>query len=199
MMSDSSDPQSQRAPEAHQGSLPGIRTRLGLQEFQARLLQRMEAARDETMQVRRLGAMIGGINCLIDLSEAGEIIPMMPLMPLTRVPLTRDWYLGLANIRGNLVGIVDLQRFQGGNSQAIGKDSRLLTLSASLSPNCGLLLTQVLGLRHISEMMLQPGASASFARLPGVRQHYRDKQDVEWTEIGLTALLSDPDFLRIGL
>jgi twitching motility protein PilI len=71
----------------------------------------MQAARTSSgARTHQLGVEIGGERYLLDLLEAGEIVPVPAL---TSVPLTQPWYLGLANIRGSLVGVIDLARFFG--------------------------------------------------------------------------------------
>ena len=161
-----------------------------LHEFQARLLERMEAARDGSgMRDSRLGVMIGDRCCLLDLREAGEIVS---LVAITKVPLSRDWYLGLANVRGNLIGVVDLDRFLGGPSQTIGKESRVLVVSAALSGNTGFLLSRVLGLRHIQEMAEQPSGDCG-------RKCYLDGDLNEWVEISLAEIVDDPRSLQVGI
>src|SRR3954447_26348291 len=86
----------------------GRRTRL--REFQAQLVDRMQAARSGVdTRVNQLGVMIGQSRWLLNLQEAGEIVPASSITP---VPLTRDWFLGLANIRGNLISVIDFGRFQ---------------------------------------------------------------------------------------
>jgi twitching motility protein PilI len=163
-----------------------------LHEFQARLLERMEAARDGSgMRDSRLGVMVGDTRCLLDLREAGEIVN---LVAMTRVPLSRDWYLGLANVRGNLIGVVDLDRFLGGPPQTPGKESRVLVVSASLSGNTGFLLSRVLGLRHIQEMTEQPASDKDSGR-----KCYLDGDLNEWVEISLAEIVDDPRFLQVGL
>jgi twitching motility protein PilI len=161
-----------------------------LHEFQARLLERMEAARDGSgMRDSRLGVMIGDRRCLVDLREAGEIVN---LIAVTKVPLARDWYLGLSNVRGNLIGVVDLDRFLGGPSQTIGKESRVLVVSVALSGNTGFLLSRVLGLRHIQEMTEQQSGDSGHRR-------YLDADLNEWVEISLAEIVEDPRFVQVGL
>jgi twitching motility protein PilI len=161
-----------------------------LHEFQARLLERMEAARDGSgMRDSRLGVMIGDRRCLLDLREAGEIVN---LIAVTKVPLARDWYLGLSNVRGSLIGVVDLDRFLGGPSQTIGKESRVLVVSGALSGNTGFLLSRVLGLRHIQEMTEQQSGDCG-------RRCYLDGDLNEWVEISLAEIVEDPRFLQVGI
>lgn len=170
----------------------------GLRAFQASLLARMEAASSEDLASRRLAASVGGVACLFNLAEAGEIIPLSSLPALTRVPLTQRWYLGLANIRGNLVGVVDLAVMAGMQPQRRERSARVLAFSPALSASCGLLLTSVTGVRQISDMQEISKSDEISVKLPGVIGHYRDKDGTEWSEIGLASLLDDAAFLHIG-
>jgi twitching motility protein PilI len=169
-----------------------------LHEFQARLLERMSAARDGSgMRDSRLGVMIGDRYCLLDLREAGEIVSTVAI---TKVPLTRDWYLGLANVRGNLIGVVDLERFLGGELQVQGKASRVIVVSAALSGTSGFMVSRVLGLRHIQEMTLQemPQQNEDDA-ITDAGKCYVDGDMTPWTEISLAAIVEDQRFLHVGL
>ena len=95
----------QEAPLPTDGA--GRRTRL--RQYQVQLLERMQAARSNTgARINQLGVMIGTERYLLDLTQAGEIVPVAPV---TVVPLTQSWYLGLANIRGNLISVIDLARY----------------------------------------------------------------------------------------
>lgn len=60
------------------------------------------------------------------LDEVIEILSHPPV--ITIVPGTKSWLLGIANIRGNLLPIVDLQAFAGGKPLVAGKRSRILII-----------------------------------------------------------------------
>ena len=60
--------------------------------------------------------------------------------------------VGLANIRGNLISVIDLARYQLGSETAIASDSRIITFATGLGFNCGLLVSRVYGLRHAAGM-----------------------------------------------
>ena len=159
----------------------GRRTRP--RQYQVQLLERMQAARSNTgARINQLGVMIGSERFLLDLTQAGEIVPVAPI---TEVPLTQPWYLGLANIRGNLVGVIDLARYFDQLDTAGGADSRIVTFAAGLGFNCGLLVARVYGLRHAGEM------EQSGDRL-------RDAEGNQWTPLDLAALVHDPRFLHVG-
>ncbi|MFL6674084.1 MAG: chemotaxis protein CheW [Massilia sp.] len=159
-----------------------------LRQYQAQLLERVQAARTGgTPRVHQLGVAIGAGRYLLDLVEAGEIAPLGALTP---VPLTRPWYLGLANVRGNLVGVIDLARYAGGEAAATAPGAtaaaRLVTFAPSLGFNCALLVSRVYGLREAA------GMTPAGERL-------RDPEANEWTRLSLAALVRDERFAHIGL
>jgi twitching motility protein PilI len=160
-----------------------------LRQYQEELLERMQAARTGSGQrTHQLGVEIGGERYLLDLLEAGEIVPVPAI---TGVPLTQPWYLGLANIRGSLVGVVDLARFfdAGRAAQdgvAPGPAARLVTFAHGLGMPCGFLAARVHGLRQAAEMQPQDGRLI-------------DADGNAWTPLALAALAQDERFLQVGL
>lgn len=169
--------------------------RTRLREFQAQLVERMQAARSGVdARINQLGVMIGQDRWLLNLQEAGEIISVGAITP---VPLTHDWFLGLTNIRGNLISVIDFARFQGQAPTLIDKDCRIIAFGANLSFNSGVLVSRVLGLRNIAEMTLQADDhndnSISQAR------RYIDRGSLVWKELELSKIVQDPRFLNVGL
>jgi twitching motility protein PilI len=180
--------------------------RARLRQYQQQLLDRVQAASSGGgAQAHQLGLEIGGVRYLVDLVEAGEIVP---LPALTAVPLTQPWYLGLANIRGSLVGVVDLGLYFGQtsgqtSSQASGPTAgqpgtqgaaRVVTLAAALGVPCALLATRVFGLRNAADMQvdMQADKQADGGRL-------RDADGQAWTPLALAALVREERFLQVGL
>jgi twitching motility protein PilI len=158
--------------------------RTRLRQYQEELLERMQAARTSTgARTHQLGVEIGGRRYLLDLLEAGEIVPVPAL---TGVPLTQPWYLGVANIRGSLVGVVDLARFFGHDGAAAGPAARLVTFAPSLGMPCGFVAARVHGLRQAADMTPHDG-------------HLVDADGQEWTPLALGALAQDERFLQVGL
>jgi twitching motility protein PilI len=172
----------------------GRRTRL--REFQTRLVERMQAATSGVaMQANKLGVMIGQTRWLLSLQEAGEIVSVGQI---TQVPLTQDWFLGLTNIRGNLVSVIDLANFRGMALTQIDKESRVVAFAPTLSFNSGLLVSRVMGLRNVAEMDLQQGDDA-VSDVPWATKRYLDRDSQVWTELDLSLIVQDPQFLHVGL
>jgi twitching motility protein PilI len=170
------------------------RRRTQLREFQAQLVERMHAARSGTDQhVNQLGVQLGSLRALINLSQAGEIVPLSSITP---VPLTQDWFLGVANIRGNLVAVADLARFNGASPTAIDKDTRILAFGPALNFNAGILVSRVLGLRSMSQ--LQPLQSDQACAAWCVAT-WIDSEGGQWQQLDLEQAVRDPRFLQPGI
>ena len=164
------------------GGQKGAARRARLRQYQEQLLERMQAARTSSgARAHQLGVEIGGVRYLLDLVEAGEIVP---LPPLAAVPLTQPWYLGLANVRGNLLGVVDLARYLDAEA-APTPGTRLVTFGPALGFPCALLVAKVVGLRHAADMQPADG-------------RLRDADGQEWTPLSLAALAREDRFLQVA-
>ena len=93
--------------------------RLDLRSFQQELATRLAAKTAAQVESSRLGFSCGDERWLIRLSDAGEVIAVPPIVP---VPLTKPWFLGLANIRGNLFSVIDFPQFL--PAKQSGRDGR---------------------------------------------------------------------------
>ena len=163
---------------------PQANRRTRLRDYQAQLLERMQAAQSGAAQAHhQLGVAIGAGRYLLELTEAGEIVPVAAL---AGVPLTQPWYLGLANVRGSLLGVIDLARYFDGEASAAGPDARLVSLAPRLGFNCALLVTRVYGLRRAGAMQ------ADALQL-------RDAEGHVWTPLSLAALVREERFLHVAL
>jgi twitching motility protein PilI len=167
-----------------------------LREFQERIAQRIAQARSTAGITPRLALRAGEFNLLFELSETGEIVSVPSTV--TKVPRTREWFLGLANVRGQLVGIVDLSRFLGGPATPVDAASRAILLSPALGVNAAVLATRVQGLRNIDELtaeQVQVSASAANYAVGG----WRDNANTQWVEVSLNSLSQSEEFLQIGV
>ena len=178
--------------------------RTRMRDFQTRLVERLQAARGGSdVRASQLGVLIGETRWLFDLQQAGEIVAVSSI---TKVPLTQPWFLGLANIRGNLISVVDFAQFKGGAASAIDKEARIIAFAPALSFNAGLLVSKVLGLRNVADME-QYNDSHDSAEATGKTRdpgngpalRYRDSDQQIWHVLDLAAVSQDPAFLHVGL
>ncbi|HRC59426.1 CheW protein [Candidatus Propionivibrio aalborgensis] len=163
-----------------------------LREFQAHLAKRLAGVSDQSA-AGLLGVQAGSDFWLISLFDSGEIIP---LTPLTGVPLTKPWFAGIANIRGNLYAVADFSAFQGKEATPQNASSRLLLIGTRHGDNAALLIPRVLGLRNLDD--LTPVATDPDAP-PWSSEAYSDNEGRRWNMLNVRRLLSDDSFMDIGV
>jgi twitching motility protein PilI len=167
--------------------------RLDLRSFQQELATRLAAKTTAQVESSRLGIACGNERWLIRLSDAGEVIAVPTIVP---VPLTHRWFLGLANIRGNLHSIIDFPGFLGRAPVALSAVARLILLNArSGELNAGIVVERVLGLRNLAQLQPLPGDDSAPAWHV---DRWLDPDGSTWQEIDLGKLARDPAFLQVG-
>ncbi len=177
-------------------------TKVSLRQFQQDLAQRLSSAKTEPVSLARLGVQCGASYWLIALEDAGEIVPVPELLP---VPLSKPWYLGLANIRGSLFSVVDFSAFAGGEPAARGADSRLVLAGPRFGINAALLVNRMLGLRNARDLnpVADDAGSAVAASWSGRAWREGAAKDAAaarvWRELKFEHLIESPDFLNVGV
>ncbi len=161
-----------------------------LRDYQRDLAERLKNA-GTSQSASKLGLQVGADAWLIDLAEAGEVIPVPDIAP---VPLTRPWFKGMANIRGKLYSVVDFPAFLGRPPVAVGDQSRLLLVGERFRLAAALLVDRSLGLRNPAQFQARGGESAQWARA-----EYTDSEGRQWKELDLPQLVEHPDFLSVGV
>lgn len=167
--------------------------RISLREFQESLVRRLTSAKQGETTRALLGVESGNDLWLLDLSDSGEVVP---LPPLTTVPLTKPWFAGIANVRGTLYSVVDFSAFRGHEPTRRNANARLLLVGARHGINSALLVDRTLGLKNLDDLEPAPAASGAHA---WEAENRLDAQGRRWTRLHLQELLADPAFLDVGL
>ena len=165
--------------------------RISLRDYQRALAERLRAA-DAGRTSSKLAVQAGEEGWLVDLQEAGEVIPVPPITP---VPQTRAWFKGVANVRGNLYSVVDFPAFLGGKGVSLGEQSRLLLVAPGYRVGAALLIDASLGLRNPESW--QP-RQAMQAPAPWQRAEYEDEAGKVWKELDVAGLVRDANFLTVA-
>ncbi|GHU26655.1 protein PilI [Betaproteobacteria bacterium] len=163
-----------------------------LREFQAHLAARLAGIGDQRA-AGLLGFQSGADNWLVALPDSGEIIPLQPLIG---VPLTKPWFVGIANIRGNLYSVADFSAFRRKEATPQNTSSRLLLIGTRYDNNAALLVTRILGLRNIDDLTL---AAVDPEAPPWVSHAYTDREGHRWQMLNVKRLFSDDAFMDIGI
>jgi twitching motility protein PilI len=163
-----------------------------LREFSTQLAQRLRDAPNLPTEPTRLAIRMGTFNYLVEMDLAAEIVS---LPEIARVPWTRPWYRGLANVRGRLVGVVDLQHMMGREPLAAEQGQQLLVLGEPLGLAAGVLITRAFGIRNLKDLeeLDAQGEAAGWER-----RRFRDLEGIALTELDLRALAAAPAFTAIN-
>jgi twitching motility protein PilI len=176
-----------------------------LRAFQNRLSQRFLSARTTGVTASWLAVQAGGRALLFPLNHAGEIFPWTPVR---RVPHVKPWFLGVANLRGNVFGVTDLAQFLRGasapgadNSNAMRADNdwaqcRLVALNPLLEAGCALLIDRLMGMRTTESFTRSDAPPAGSPEYYG--HVYTNAQGQRWQEVNLQRLSLDPAFWDIN-
>ena len=165
--------------------------RISLRDYQRDLAARLRAA-DASAMASKLGVQVGSEGWLVDLADAGEVLPMPPLRAL---PLTKPWFRGVTNVRGNLYSVVDFSAFIGGPAASLGDQTRLLLLSERFRTGAALLVDRSLGLRNPGQLKAAEMVGGHPAWLRG---EFTDDSGARWKELDVPELVQDADFLAVG-
>jgi twitching motility protein PilI len=166
-----------------------------LREFQARLSERLRQAASGAAPTARLGVQAGSRRLLVELSEAGEVVPLPQTM--APVPLTREWFRGLVNLRGSLFAVSDLARFLGDLDTPAGREARLIAFAPRLGINASVVVARMLGLQNIEAMTPAPG-QAEPGRPVWLGADWVDAEGRLWTELSLARLATDDRFMAVA-
>jgi twitching motility protein PilI len=167
-----------------------------LSQFQSRLAGRLHSIdkKDGDATANWLAVEINGHGFILPLNQSGEIFPWSEPQS---IPYTKDWFLGVANLRGALCGVVSLSKYLDLKPQrqvnadsgvaASLQDRRLVGFHPSLELNTVVVVDKLIGLKNRDQM--QPS---------GVENQYQDGQGVRWLEVDLQILSQDPVFINIA-
>jgi twitching motility protein PilI len=166
--------------------------RLSLKDYQRALAERLREAGAGRM-ASKLGVQLASETWLVDLGDAGEVIPVPAVTP---VPLTRPWFKGVANVRGNLYSVIDFPAFLGVGAVAVTESSRLLLLGERFRTSAALLIDRSLGLRNPDQLTQR----ATTGEPPAwQRGEFDDAEGKAWKELDVPQLVRHADFLSVSV
>ena len=144
---------------------------------------------------RGVGFRIGGKRLASGFNEVVEILPMPQVTP---VPGAQPWLLGVANIRGNLLPIVDLKQFLEGERTVIHEGQRVLIVRQP-GGDVAVTIDELFGQRSFTDAQQQPSeALAQSVLAQGRYMHFVDRvyrlAEDSWGIFSLERLARTPEF-----
>jgi twitching motility protein PilI len=141
---------------------------------------------------RGIGFRIGQRYLVSGINEVNEILTPPAL---TIVPGTRGWLLGVANVRGNLVPVVDLKQYLEGERTQVTDASRVL-LVRQAGGSVGLLIDEVLGQRSFSEEQRAEAIGEDDERYGRFIGEKYPLGEMHWGQFSMATLVRSPDFVQ---
>jgi len=116
---------------------------------------------------------------------------------LTNVPGVKQWVRGIANIRGHLVPVIDVQGCLGGAIAKITKRSRVLIVQHEGFPT-GLLVDEILGLKHFYEQERLAETKDADAYLADVLDGGFHQEGLQWGVMNIGKVAASRQFLQVA-
>jgi twitching motility protein PilI len=138
-----------------------------------------------------MGFQVGGVRLVAALGDIGEV---MTVPRVTVVPGVKEWLLGLANVRGRLLPVVDLHRFWAMPPTCPASQWRVLVAEHD-DIVAGLLVERSLGMQYFSERSAEaPQVDGLGALARRISRTFRHAGHV-FHQVQIKAVLSDEQFL----
>jgi twitching motility protein PilI len=151
--------------------------------------------RDTRPEWQGLGFQISGVRMVAPLSEISEILTPPRVTALPRV---KDWMLGIANVRGRLIPIIDLHRFMGITATVPRTQWRVLVVEQGETV-AGLLVEQSLGMQHFLDDSFEEGQPEGLDAMHAyIQGAYRHGGRVFYV-VSLTSLIRDEKFNDVAI
>lgn len=124
-----------------------------------------------------------------------RITEILPCPPATPVPGAKPWIVGLANVRGELLTVIDFARYLTGARSQVRPNSRVLATTLNKAP-IGLLVDEVFGQRHFLDSEATPAELPDDSAMRQVVSKRHQLGSETWHELDLDSLFNSAEFLN---
>jgi twitching motility protein PilI len=135
-------------------------------------------------------------NFLVAREETREVLGYPSVV--TRVPGAKPWVRGIANVRGQLLPVVDLRAFLGGEPTTTSRSSRVLVANHREVP-AGLLVDEVLGFRRFADGEFSNTVTPTILRCERYLAGAFRRGVEGWPVFSLRSLLESNEFLQAAV
>jgi len=136
---------------------------------------------------------MGGETFLVAREETREVLGY-PVV-VTRIPGAKSWVKGLANVRGQLLPMLDLRQFLGSGATTAGRNTRVVVVNHRDIP-AGLMVDEVLGFRRFAEAEFNAEAPPTVIRCDSYLAGAFRRGGEVWPVLSLKSLVESQSFLQ---
>ncbi len=137
-----------------------------------------------------------GVGFVVDddnfLLAIDKIVEVLILTETTKIPGIASWVLGLGNIRGNLIPVIDLKSFLFNKPTKITAHTRMIVIQ-QVGGQVGLVVDEVFGQKHFLKKQLQKDSKAKKNPFKYSTIAYKEDDKV-WNVLDDEMLINDPAF-----
>jgi len=138
---------------------------------------------------------LGGNSLLVPMDQVVEILD---LPAFSVVPLSQPWVRGIANIRGKLLPVIDLNGYLGNELTRVTNKPRVLVIDYE-GIYSGLIVDEVMGLKHfLEDEYTEEQADVDGFLEPYIVYGYRRNEQI-WGVFSLFALADSQQFLQAAV
>jgi twitching motility protein PilI len=138
---------------------------------------------------------MGGETFLVAREETREVLGYPAVV--TRIPGAKSWVKGLANVRGQLLPMLDLRQFLGSGATSSGRNTRVVVVNHRDIP-AGLMVDEVLGFRRFAEAEFNAEAPPTVIRCDSYLAGAFRRGGEVWPVLSLKSLVESQSFLQVA-
>lgn len=137
------------------------------------------------------------------LLDKGWVIPLdqvkeiLTEVSISRIPGAKEWVRGVANVRGNLLPILDLGGFLTGHNTKMSRRSRVLVMQHQ-GVVAGLLVEAVMGMRHFFEDEFSREISELSVPFEHMLSGQYRQGGESWGVFNINRLTELPEFMQVA-
>ena len=152
------------------------------------------SANDTAVAVSGIGFSLCGKPMI---AKMGEVVEVVKPPKSTFVPGAKPWLLGIANLRGRLLPLIDLEAFIG--AKLIGNNSfhRVLVVEVG-DVYVGLVVSRVFGLKHFSASQVIDSVDCSNELYEHLVDGACDDNGEQWLRFSIRELVKNEQFNDIS-
>lgn len=169
-----------------------------LQQIEQKCLesaQYMPSAEGSTDEWLGIGFRVSGHDYM---AKMGEVTEILDVPSYTRVPGVKSWVIGIANVRGALLPLMDLSGFISGENMKNRNKGRVMVVNHK-GVVTGLVVEEVQGIRHFSlNDQAHDLPEVNNKIKPYIKQAFK-KDNSYWPVFSMFTLVEDERFLHASL
>ena len=140
-----------------------------------------------------VGFRIGDEQFVAGREQVREVL-MLP-DSITRVPGSKRWLLGIANLRGHLLPLIDVKLLLGGGRTTLRRSTRVISVNHREVP-AGLVVDEVIGFRRFTNHEYSERAAKTVVRCDGYLSGTYQRGDETWPVFNVFDLVESNIFLQ---